>query len=66
MSKYREVRQCIECGKIYEKVPYICHKCGTRLLEDRPFLFEMKTYRTDSCKVVIAKKGLLGWKVKGE
>lgn len=35
MGKYQEVRQCVECGKIYTKVPYTCHKCGARLLEDR-------------------------------
>ena len=68
MAKYQEVRQCVECGKIYPgiypRLPYICYKCGTRLLEDRKVLFETEIHRTDSCRVVIAKRGLFGWKVK--
>lgn len=64
MAKYQEVKQCVECGKIYLRVPYICYKCGARLLEDRKVLYRTETQRTASCRVVIAKKGLFGWKVK--
>lgn len=62
--KYIEVRQCADCKKVYKKVPYICKKCGARLLEDKSFLFTTEVHRTDKCKVVIAKKTLFGWKVK--
>lgn len=63
---YMEVRQCADCKKIYLQVPYICKKCGAKLLEDRTVLLHTETCRTDKCKVVIAKKTLLGWKVKKE
>lgn len=64
MGKYQEVRQCTECKKIYKLAPYICHKCGARLIEDKTLLFQTNAYRTDNLKVVIAKRTLFGWKVK--
>lgn len=65
---YVEVRQCADCKKVYlqDLVPHVCKKCGARLLENRAILFHTETCRTDKCKVVIAKKMLLGWKVKKE
>lgn len=35
INTIKRLLQDVECGKIYTKVPYICHKCGARLLEDR-------------------------------
>lgn len=58
--KYIEARQCADCKKVYKKSPYICKKCGARLLND----LSCGTYRTNKCNVVIAKKTLFGWKVK--
>lgn len=66
LKGYMEVRQCADCKKIYLQVPYICKKCGSRLLEDRAILLHTETCRTNKCKVVIAKKTLFGWKVKKE
>lgn len=65
---YMEVRQCTDCKKIYlpALTPNVCKKCGAKLLEDRWTLLHTETYRTDKCKVVIAKKMLFGWKVKKE
>lgn len=65
-TEYREYRQCMDCKKIYTVPPYICKKCGARLLEDRNLLFTNGTYRTDKCEVVVAKKTLFGWKVREE
>lgn len=67
MKGYAEYRQCADCKKIYKAppyTPYICKKCGSRLLEDKSFLFTTEVHRTDKCNLVIAKKTLFGWKVR--
>lgn len=49
MGKYELVSRCKKCGKIYPHgIPYICYKVTL----------------TDNCEKVIAKKTLLGWKIK--
>lgn len=64
MAEYKQYRQCADCKKIYTRAPYICKRCGARLLEKRGFLFDTKIYRTDKCNLIIAKRTLFGWKVR--
>ena len=71
MGKYKSVSRCKKCGKIYPHgIPYICSKCGTEIGTE-----PLKTLKlmglvngdvilTDNCEKVIAKKTLLGWKIK--
>lgn len=71
MGKYERVCRCKKCGKIYPHgIPYICGKCGTEIGTE-----PLKTLKliglvhgdvilTDNCEKVIAKKTLLGWKLK--
>ena len=71
MRKYELVSRCKKCGKIYPHgIPYICYKCGTEIGTEMPkFLQSMgfgygDVILTDNCEKVIAKKTLLGWKIK--
>jgi DNA-directed RNA polymerase subunit RPC12/RpoP len=57
---YREVYRCKECGKIYERYPVICEKCGERLVTEGFF----DDYKTESLEVIVAKRTLFGWKVR--
>ena len=69
MGKYKRVCCCKKCGKIYPHgIPYICRKCGTEIGTEIPTIFKSIRYGdvilTDNCEKVIAKKTLLGWKIK--
>ena len=71
MGKYKSVCRCKKCGKIYTHgIPYICGKCGTEIGTETPkFLKSIglgysDVILTDNCEKVIAKKTLLGWKIK--
>ena len=47
---------------------YICYKCGTEIGTETPTILKLIGYGdvtlTDNCEKVIAKKTLLGWKIK--
>ena len=69
MGKYELVSRCKKCGKIYPHgIPYICYKCGTEIGTRTPIILKSIGYGdvtlTDNCEKVIAKKALLGWKIK--
>ena len=71
MGKYRRVIRCKKCGKIYQNcIPYICCKCGTEIGTKTPTILKAMglgygaVILTDNCEKVIAKKTLLGWKIK--
>ena len=69
MGKYKRVSRCKKCGKIYPHgIPYICGKCGTVIGTKTPTILKSIGYGdvtlTDNCEKVIAKKKLLGWKIK--
>ena len=69
MGKYKSVSRCKKCGKIYQcGIPYICGKCGTEIGTETPTILKSMGYGgvtlTDNCEKVIAKKTLLGWKIK--
>lgn len=66
MSKYREVRRCKECGKIYsQNVPEICSKCGAELAYRSMFdlMTGLRSF-TDKCEKVVARRKLLRWEIK--
>ena len=68
-GKYKRVSRCKKCGKIYPHgIPYICYKCGTEIGTETPTILKLIGYGdvtlTDNCEKVIAKKTLLGWKIK--
>ena len=71
MGKYKSVSRCKKCGKIYPHgIPYICGKCGTEIGTETPTILKAMglgygaVTLTDNCEKVIAKKTLLGWKIK--
>ena len=71
MGKYKRVCRCKKCGKIYQHgIPYICFKCGTEIGIKTPTILKAMGLEysgvilTDNCEKVIAKKTLLGWKIK--
>ena len=71
MGKYKRVCRCKKCGKIYPHgIPYICGKCGTEIGIKTPTILKAMglgygaVTLTDNCEKVIAKKTLLGWKIK--
>ena len=71
MGKYERVCRCKKCGKIYPHgIPYICYKCGTEIGTKTPTILKAMglgygaVTLTDNCEKVIAKKTLLGWKIK--
>lgn len=71
MGKYERVCRCKKCGKIYPNgIPYICSKCGTEIGTKTPTILKSmglgygEVTLTDNCEKVIAKKTLLGWKIK--
>ena len=71
MGKYKRVSRCKKCGNIYPHgIPYICSKCGTEIGTEMPKFPQLMGFGygdvilTDNCEKVIAKKTLLGWKIK--
>ena len=71
MGKYERVCRCKKCGKIYPHgIPYICGKCGTEIGTKTPIILKemglgySDVILTDNCEKVIAKKTLLGWKIR--
>jgi hypothetical protein len=61
---YKERCRCKQCGKVYSHgIPKYCKKCGTKLGVDYLW-FDDKLYLTDDCEKIVAKRTLLGWKVK--
>lgn len=68
MGKWKEVWRCKNCGKVYQtEIPEICIKCGERLGTASNFLAMFgisRVLQTDKCEKVIAKRTLLGWKVR--
>lgn len=69
MGDWKKVYRCKECGKIYPNgIPLICGKCGTEIGITTPIIPRMIGHKevtpTKKCEKVIAKRGILGWKVK--
>ena len=63
---YQKVFRCKSCGKIYpEYVPDACRRCGKELTEEmNPEEARiLRPQYTDLVEKVVAKKGLLGWRV---
>lgn len=63
---YHKVLRCKLCGKIYpEYVPDICRRCGKELTEEMnpEEVRILRLQYTDLVEKVVAKKGLLGWRV---
>lgn len=61
-----KVFRCKSCGKIYpEYVPDVCRRCGKELTEEmNPEEARiLRPQYTDLVEKVVAKKGLLGWRV---
>lgn len=71
MGDYKEVCRCRECGRIYENgIPYICKGCGAKIGTPTAIIFQAMGHGsvtlTDKCEKVIAKKTILGWKVRSD
>lgn len=63
---YHKVHRCKLCGKIYpEYVPDVCRRCGKELTEEMnpEEVRILRPQYTDLVEEVVAKKGLLGWRV---
>ena len=63
---YHKVLRCKLCGKIYpEYVPDVCRRCGKELKEEMnpEEVRILRPQYTDLVEEVVAKKGLLGWRV---
>lgn len=63
---YHKVLRCKLCGKIYpEYVPDVCRRCGKELTEEMnpEEVRILRSQYTDLVEEVVAKKGLLGWRV---
>lgn len=66
---WKIVKRCKECGRVYENgIPYICKKCGAEIGRPTPMLIQAiggePITLTDKCEKVVARKGLLGWKIR--
>lgn len=71
MRKWKRVRRCRCCGKVYpDAIPYICERCGTQIGMAAPFIALMMPLEgvteTDKCERVVGKKGIFGWKIRKE
>ena len=71
MGKYKRDCRCKKCGKIYQHgIKYICGKCGTEIGTKTPTILKAMglgygaVTLTDNCEKVIAKKTLIGWKIR--
>lgn len=68
---WRRVNRCKECGQIYKRgIPFICKKCGAEIGRETPIIMQAlgggPVTLTDKCEKVIAKKTLLGWRIRKE